>query len=1122
MEKRSNVGSCDYEHIKGKCPAYGKKCGKCGRKNHFAAVCRTQDAKSKKSYKKVHEVDVEDDEDDISDDPAGKNYVIESLEQSRNNEINVAASFEGNNFELKIDSGAKCNVISLNTLEKFKVNDKIKIKASESVSLKAYGGQEIPTLGSCQLKIKIGDEEQVLTFLVVKIKKKPLLGLKDALRLKLIKLHPEVYELEEQQPGIPPDIQEKYGSLFSDLPGTIPIVYKMKLKPDAQPVIRPPRKVPIAKKDRIKQELEKMEKNGIICKVTEATEWVSSMVAAEKKNTDELRICIDPRDLNQALMRPHHQLKTVDDILSDITGAKVFSKLDAKSGFWHIQLEEKSSFYTTFNTPQGRYRFIKMPYGITSGSEVFQHAMEHLLEGYPCKVIVDDIIVYGKTMEEHDANLEKVMQRLQEINLHLNIKKCEFRVDQIAFVGNIFTSEGLKVDPDKVKAIKEMPTPTTKQEVQRFLGMTNYLSRYIDHHSDRTRVLRNLTHDNVPFVWDANATKEFEDLKEKLCSAPVLAYYDVTKPVTLTCDASSQGMGAACLQDGKPVAFASRVLTPSEQKWAQIEKELLAIVFACTKFHQYVYGKDVLIESDHKPLETIFKKPLEKAPARLQNMLLKLQKYSIKVFYKKGKEMFIADALSRAYINSSPNNNEKLEFNVMTLEATTSALSPIRYDQLIEETNADDVLNKLSSIITRGQWPSKFNTAPSWLQPYYSFRDELSVEDGVVFRGSKIIVPTKLRSNYIQQLHKMHQGADSTLKLAREYFYWPKMSEDIFYYVDKCHVCNSSKPHQQKEPLQLQEVPSRPFEFVGTDLFDFNNNQYIVIVDSYSGYFDFEQLQDSTSKTVIKFLKKQFSTHGIPSQLLSDNASYYSSQEFKSFSKEWNFQHITSSPHFPRSNGLSERAVKSAKSLLRKCQKDNTDVQYALLLLRNTPRDNNLKSPSERLYSRKTNIGMPATEFCLQPRPVKNVQTNLYNKRMTQKISHDKTAKPLPELLTNQAVRLQTDRGHEKIGYIKDQCNPRSYIVSSEGKDYRRNRQHLLPVGEPKPLPISKPEVLTQPGKTYAQAAKTTAKSTAKPKTNKEALKPEVKDPTPPPSTPKTTTTTRSGRQVIMPARYTE
>ena len=334
-------------------------------------------------------------------------------------------------------------------------------------------------------------------------------------------------------------------------------------------------------------------------------------------------------------MRPHHQLKTVNDILSDITEAKIFSKLDAKSGFWHIQLEEKSSFYTTLNTPQGRYRFIKMPYGITSGSEVFQHAMEHLLEGYPCKVIVDDIIVYGKTMEEHDANLEKVMQRLQEINLHLNIKKCEFRVDQIAFVGNIFTSEGLKVDPDKVKAIKEMPTPTTKQEVQRFLGMTNYLSRYIDRHSDRTRVLRNLTHDNVPFVWDANATKEFEDLKEKLCSAPVLAYYDVTKPVTLTCDASSQGMGAACLQDGKPVAFASRVLTPSEQKWAQIEKELLAIVFACTKFHQYVYGKDVLIESDHKPLETIFKKPLEKAPARLQNMLLKLQKYSIKVFYKK-------------------------------------------------------------------------------------------------------------------------------------------------------------------------------------------------------------------------------------------------------------------------------------------------------------------------------------------------------------------------------------------------------------------------------------------------------------------------------------------------------
>ena len=178
------------------------------------------------------------------------------------------------------------------------------------------------------------------------------------------------------------------------------------------------------------------------------------------------------------------------------------------------------------------------------------------------------------------------MQQLQEINLHLNIKKCAFRVQSISFIG-------LQVDPEKIQAIHDMPTaPTNKTKVQRFLRMTNYLSRYISHHRDQTKVLWTLTHNDVPFIWDANDNKEFKELKEDLCSKAKI--------------------GAACLQNGQPVAFASRVLAPNEQKWAQIEKELLAIVFACTKFHDYIYGKEVIIKSDHKPLATIFKKQLER------------------------------------------------------------------------------------------------------------------------------------------------------------------------------------------------------------------------------------------------------------------------------------------------------------------------------------------------------------------------------------------------------------------------------------------------------------------------------------------------------------------------------
>ena len=361
---------CGYSHDRAKCPAFRKTCAKCGRKNHFASMCNsdTHDRSRREgsTRKKVQEIEYEDHTGrNISDDPDGNNFVIDAIDLPANNEINVTAVYnKHSSFELKIDSGAKCNVISIETIKTLKTTEKIRITSCNSVTLVTYSGDTMKTLGTCELPLTIAGVDETLLFQVVTMKKKALIGVKDALKLKLITTHPEVHELNDNH-GVPPDIYDKYGELFSDLPGTLPVVYRMKLRPDAQPVIRPPRRVPVARHDKVKQELEKMEQHGIIKKVTQATEWVSSMVAAEKKNTDELRICIDPRDLNQALMRPHHALKTVDDILSDVSGAKVFSKLDAKSGFWHIKLDEKSSYYTTFNTPFGRYRFIKMPYGIT-------------------------------------------------------------------------------------------------------------------------------------------------------------------------------------------------------------------------------------------------------------------------------------------------------------------------------------------------------------------------------------------------------------------------------------------------------------------------------------------------------------------------------------------------------------------------------------------------------------------------------------------------------------------------------------------------------------------------------------------------------------------------------------
>ena len=246
----------------------------------------------------------------------------------------------------------------------------------------------------------------------------------------------------------------------------------------------------------------------------------------------------------------------------------------------------------------------------------------------------------------------------------------------------------------------------------------------------------------------------------------------------------------------------------------------------------------------------------------------------------------------------------------------------------------------------------------------------------------------------------------------------------------------------------MQDIPTLPYEIAATDLFEWRNDMYLVTVDSYSGFYDIDKLPDTSSKTVITKLKKQFSIHGIPRILFSDNGTQFTSREFKNFAQMWNFQQVTSSPKYPQSNGLAERAVRSAKSLMNKCAEDNTDPYLALLFIRNTQRPG-LESSAERLFSRHTKTTLPTKEISLKPKLVEKVSENLKRIRMQKKQYYDKRARPLQKLEPKDIVRMETDKGFEKIGKIvKEADRPRGYVVEINGKQYERNRKHLLKVEE--------------------------------------------------------------------------
>ena len=382
------------------------------------------------------------------------------------------------------------------------------------------------------------------------------------------------------------------------------------------------------------------------------------------------------------------------------------------------------------------------------------------IEGVTC--VADDILVYGigdnyeEALKDHDSKLHNLLRRCKSKGIKLNRAKTQLRKTEISFLGHKITSNGLMADPTKVEAILKMEPPTDVKGIQRLGGMVNYLGKFLPHLSDVMEPLRKLTHHDVEWEWTDVHDKAFYNVKKLICEAPVLQYYDPNMDLTIQCDASQKGLGAVLMQCGKPIAYASRALTDTETRYAQIEKEALSIVFSLEKFHDYVFGRNTVVENDHKPLETIVLKPLCRAPKRLQGMLLRILQYDVEVKHKKGSEMLLADCLSRSYL---PYNGKKSMFDHVNMVS----LLPIRPDRLAEiqkETESDEVMQLMKAVILDG-WPDNINEIPNVLKPYYCIRDEFSVQNGLIFKGDRVVIPLKMRPSILESIHSSHIGVES-------------------------------------------------------------------------------------------------------------------------------------------------------------------------------------------------------------------------------------------------------------------------------------------------------------------------------------------------------------------------
>ena len=438
-------------------------------------------------------------------------------------------------------------------------------------------------------------------------------------------------------------------------------------------VAQPVRRIPFGVREKVEKKVDELLACGIIEEVPEGpASWVSPLVVVPKPDS-VVRICVDMRSANQAIIRERQPIPTVEEVLQDLNGSTVFSHVDLKWGFHRILLAKESRYVTTFVTLRGLYRYTRLMFGVTSAPEKYQQIIRDVLRG--CEGIIniaDDLVIHANSVEQHDERLFVVLNWSKEVGLALNGGKikCDLRLPRLTFFGHQVTQNGVEQNADP---------PQNASEARSFLGLAQFVSKFIPDLCTVAEPIQRLTHKNVEFKWQSEQQAAFDKLKELVTSTSALAYFDVNSKTSIVADASPVGLGAVLIQlqgvEWRVIDYASRGLTDVERRYSQTEREALALVWACERLNMYIFGRDFELETDHKPLKYIYSQK-SKPSARVERWVLRLQAYDFKVIYRPGRTN-IADAWSRLNCRVPCSEGEHYDHVRRVVEnSTPCALTP--------------------------------------------------------------------------------------------------------------------------------------------------------------------------------------------------------------------------------------------------------------------------------------------------------------------------------------------------------------------------------------------------------------------------------------------------------------
>ena len=986
-----------FGHHKGddKCPARGRKCTVCNGPNHFAAVCKfkQQDdrgrqrgrGRGQKGQQYGGQLRSGQSGTEFSDTGSQRirtiNVSVDSVDSMFKPSMAVQCLINEQAVCLVCDTGAKVSILNESTVMKLH----LRVLPDVDLVLKTYTGSVIKTLGIVKASVQCADKYvHNFSFVVVKTGSNIMgLDLFDALGYRIgVPYHNEnvCHSCSTNRVGVNSVSslsEHRFRAIFSDLfkqPEVIlGFVHKPMVDSTVVPRAQAMRRVPIALHDDVAQELKRMVDDGILEPI-DAGEWVSNMVVV-RKPTGGVRICCDLTDVNRAIIPDRFPLPTIAELSCNMAGAKVFSKIDLRQGYLQVSLDPESRYLTSMITPLGLMQWTRLPPGMCSAPSCFQKIISVILKDCDGVVnLLDDILVGGRTVKEHDDRLFKVLCRLRDAHVRLHGEKTVFGVAELDFVGLHVTEHGVSPLRSSVEAVQNIPAPTNVKQLRSFLGSVGFYSKFIGNFAYVAEPLYYLLRKNITWYWSEQCNESFNRLKEALTSSPVLVHFNSNKKTVVECDASQSAIGCVLLQEQggveKPVAYASRVLNQAERGYSVCEKEALACLFACEHWHYYLYARKFTLRTDHRSLTTLLNSQGEgRKPLRLARWYDRLQQYAFVVEYKPGGDNCMADMLSRTPTAMSSTS----EVDVCTVMSIfgDSRVSVISEQELVNETSSDVILCQIIKFVQDG-WLNK-DELNDECKPYYSERDVLSVLNGCLVHNDVVVIPTTLRDKMVSLAHEGHPGVVRTLQRLREVAWWPSMSKLVKSKIDSCVACaaNSDCNVTRCTPLIPVEWPKYAWSKIAIDIVgELTNVPYakrfaVSVIDYHSRWAEVYFFSTVTSAVIVKCLTDLFSRFGLPEVLVSDNGVQFVSNEFELFLKSCNIKHVKSSLFFPQSNGLVERFNRTLKEAIRMAvaegQAVEDSVRNMLVTYRSTAQPATGQSPSQLMFGRQ--IRVPVNAF---------------------------------------------------------------------------------------------------------------------------------------------------------------